>query len=62
MRKGWHIVSGIAMICVLLGIAGIGVGFFTGGSPTAIQNHGGLTGYVERLMMNWDIIRGMIGF
>ena len=60
MRKGWHIVSGIALICVLLGIAGIGVGFFTGSSPADIINHGGLDGYWERLMMNWEIIKTMI--
>lgn len=61
MRKGWHIVSGLALMCFLLGLVGIGVGFFTGSSPTALQNHGHLAQYIERLSMNWDIIRGMLG-
>ena len=48
-------------MCFLLGIVGIGVGFFTGSSPTALENHGNLAQYIERLAMNWDIIRGMLG-
>ena len=61
MRKGWHIVSGLALMCLLLGLAGIAVGFFTGSSPSALQNHGHLAKYGERLVMNWEIIRGMLG-
>ena len=40
MHKLWRAVSMVAFACFLLGILGIGVGFFTGSSPTAIQAHG----------------------
>ena len=49
MRKLWHVVSAVALVCLIVGILGIGVGFFTGSSPTAIQNHGALTEYFQRL-------------
>ena len=55
MRKAWHIVSGLAMFCFLLGVLGIGVGFFTGSSPSALQAHGHLADYAERLALNKDI-------
>lgn len=61
MRKGWHIVSGVALICLILGVVGIGVGFFTGSSPAALINHGGLERYAERLLINLEIIRGILG-
>lgn len=57
MRKLWHVVSGVSMICFLLGIAAIGVAFFTGSSPSALQAHGHLAQYGERLALNWDILR-----
>ena len=57
MRKAWHIVSMLAMACVLLGIVGIAVGFFTGSSPTILQNHGHIQQYGERLALNWNIFR-----
>ena len=57
MRKFWRILSTVAFSCFLLGALGIGVGFFTGSSPTAIQAHGHLTEYGQRLAMNWDILR-----
>lgn len=57
MRKGWRFITSIALICFLLGVAGIGVGFFTGSSPTALQAHGHLTEYSERLALNWDILK-----
>ncbi len=57
MRKLWHIVSGVAMICFLLGVAAIGVAFFTGSSPSALQAHGQLAQYGERLALNWDILQ-----
>lgn len=57
MRKAWHIVSALAFGCFLLGVIAIGVGFFTGSSPTAIQNHGHLAQYLERLTLNWDILK-----
>lgn len=57
MRKVWHIVSAVALICMLLGIAGAAVGFFTGSSPVALQNHGNLVEYVDRLNVNWEILR-----
>ena len=57
MRKLWHIVSAVSMICLLLGIAAIGVAFFTGSSPSALQAHGHLAQYGERLAVNWDILQ-----
>lgn len=57
MRKAWRIVSAAALVCLIVGILGIGVGFFTGSSPVAIQNHGALTEYVQRLQYNWGILR-----
>lgn len=57
MRKLWHIVSAVSMICFLLGIAAVGVAFFTGSSPSALQAHGHLAQYGERLAANWDILR-----
>lgn len=57
MRKGWRIVSGIALICFLVGVMGVGVGLFTGSSPTALQAHGYLTEYGKRLTANWNILR-----
>ncbi len=57
MRKLWHIVSGAAMICFLLGVAAIGVAFFTGSSPSALEAHGQLAQYGERLAINWDILQ-----
>ncbi len=57
MRKGWRIVSGIALVCFLIGVMAIGVGFFTGSSPTALQAHGHLTEYNARLAQNWLILQ-----
>lgn len=57
MRKLWHIVSAVSMICFLLGIAAVGVAFFTGSSPSALQAHGHLAQYGERLALNWDILQ-----
>ena len=57
MRKGWRVVSAIALICLVVGIMGVGVGFFTGSSPTMIQNHGSLTEYIERLQINWGYLQ-----
>ena len=57
MKKAWHIVSAVAMGCILLGIVGMAVGFFTGSSPSVIQSHGHIQQYGERLAMNWDILR-----
>ncbi len=57
MRKLWHVVSAVALVCLIVGILGIGVGFFTGSSPTAIQNHGALTEYFQRLQYNWGIFQ-----
>ena len=57
MRKLWHIVSAVSMICLLLGAAAIGVAFFTGSSPSALQAHGHLAQYGERLAANWDILQ-----
>ena len=57
MRKLWHIVSAAALICFLLGAAAIGVAFFTGSSPSALQAHGHLAQYGERLSANWNILQ-----
>ena len=57
MRKAWHVVSLLAMTCILLGVAGAAVGFFTGSSPSAIASHGHIQQYGERLAMNWDILK-----
>lgn len=56
MRKLWRMVSYIAMSCLLLGVLGIAVGFFTGGSPSTLMAHGHLAEYGERLAMNRDIL------
>ena len=58
MNKLWHIVGAIALLCLILGIVGIGVGFFMGSSPVVLQNHGNLTEYIQRLQLNWDILLG----
>lgn len=57
MNKIWRIVSGIALLCLVLGIAGIGIGFFTGSSPVLLQEHGNLTEYAQRLQINWTVFR-----
>lgn len=57
MNKAWRIVSAAALVCLVVGIMGIGVGFFTGSSPVIIQNHGSLTEYIQRLEINWGILR-----
>ena len=62
MRKAWRIVSAIALVFLVVGIVGVGVGFFTGSSPVVIQNHGNLTEYFRRLQINWDVLRGDIQY
>ena len=57
MHKAWRVVSGLALMCMLLGVVGVAVGFFTGSSPVALQNQGNLTEYDQRLSLNWDILR-----
>ena len=57
MKKAWHIVSAVAMGCILLGIVGMAVGFFTGSSPSVIESHGQIGLYGQRLAMNWAILR-----
>lgn len=57
MSKAWRIVSAIALVFLIVGIVGVGVGFFTGSSPVVIQNHGNLTEYFRRLQINWDVLR-----
>ena len=61
MNKAWRTVSVIALLCLLVGILCVGVGFFTGSSPVVIQNHGSLDEYIERLTVNWNILRQMLG-
>jgi len=61
MRKAWRVVGLIALLCLVVGIIGVGVGFFSGSSPVVIQNHGSLNEYMERLTINWNILRQMLG-
>lgn len=61
MHKTWRIISAVALLFLVIGLLGVGVGFFTGSSPVAIQNHGNLTEYMERLTYNWGILRQMLG-
>lgn len=58
MNKLWRTVSAIALLCFIIGVVGIGVGFFMGSSPVVIQNHGNLTEYMSRLQTNWDALQG----
>ncbi len=60
MNKIWRVWSAIALLCLVAGIACIGIGFFTGSSPVTIQNHGSLTEYVHRLELNRDILQNYI--
>lgn len=57
MKKAWHILSAVAMGCILLGIVGMAVGFFTGSSPSVIESHGHIGQYGERLAMNWAVLK-----
>ncbi len=57
MKKAWHIVGIAAMTCILLGIVGVAVGFFTGSSPSVLLSHGAIEQYGERLALNWSILR-----
>lgn len=57
MNKIWRIVSAVALLCLVAGIACIGIGFFTGSSPVIIENHGSLTEYTHRLELNRDILQ-----
>lgn len=61
MNKAWKVVSMIALLSLLVGILCVGVGFFTGSSPVVIQSHGSLAEYAERLRVNWDILKQMLG-
>lgn len=56
MNKTWRVVSAIALLCLIIGIVGIGVGFFTGSSPVVIQNHGNLAEYMHRLEINRGVL------
>ena len=60
MNKIWRVVSSIVLLCLVAGIACIGIGFFTGSSPVVIQEHGNLTGYIHRLEMNRAILLGYV--
>lgn len=61
MKKAWKIICTLALLCLLLGLLLAGVGFFTGGSPTSIINHGSLDGFLDRLSINWNILLKMLG-
>ena len=60
MNKIWRVVSSIVLLCLVAGIACIGIGFFTGSSPVIIQQHGNLAGYFQRLEMNQAILMDYI--
>ncbi|MCD7770445.1 MAG: hypothetical protein LUH36_10100 [Oscillospiraceae bacterium] len=60
MHKAWRVASSIALACLVLGVLGIAVGFFTGSSPTVIQSHGSLTEYLQRLETNWEVFRSLV--
>ena len=57
MRKLWRVMSALALLCLVLGIIGVGIGFFTGSSPVVIREHGALTEYFRRLSLNWGYLR-----
>lgn len=57
MRRGWRVITGIALVCFLVGIVAVAVGFFTGSSPTALRAHGHLSEYGQRLSTNWAIFK-----
>ena len=57
MRRGWRVVSGIALVLFLVGVVIVAVGFFTGSSPSALLAHGHLTEYGQRLSTNWAILK-----
>lgn len=61
MNKAWRVVSVIALLCLVVGILGVGVGFFTGSSPVVIQNHGEISEYLNRLTINWGVLKQMLG-
>ena len=56
MNKLWRVVSGVALVCLVVGILAVGVGFFMGSSPVVIEQHGALTEYMERLAYNRDVM------
>ena len=60
MHKLRHTANAIGLMILVIGIVGIGVGFFMGSSPVAIQNHGNLTEYIRRLQINWDVLLGYL--
>jgi hypothetical protein len=57
MKKVWKIISIIALVCLLLGIVLVAVGFFTGGSPVTIEEHGCMNEYAARLQYNWTLLQ-----
>lgn len=60
MKKAWTIICSVALVCLVMGVLLGGVGFFTGGSPASIINHGSLDGFIERLTINWNILLDML--
>ncbi len=62
MKKAWRIVCALALGCLVLGLLLMAVGFFTGGSPSSILNHGSLDDFFERLKINWGILLNMLPF
>lgn len=61
MSKTWRVVSAAALVCLVIGVLGIGAGFFAGSSPVVIREHGSLTEYFARLQMNWGILVRSLG-
>ena len=59
MRKLWRVVTGIALVCLVVGILAVGLGFFMGSSPVAIGEHGNLNEYIARLEANRAVLLQM---
>lgn len=57
MRRARKVFVILAIICVGLGLILVAVGFFSGGGPVSIENHGLLTEYIARLQTNAGIFR-----
>ena len=55
MKKARKIFVILAIVCFGLGLLLVAVGFFAGGGPVSIQNHGYLTEYMARLKTNAGI-------
>ena len=60
MKKLWRITGALILICLLLGIGLLAAGFFTGGSPVTVKNHGCLTEFSQRLAYNRGVLENLL--